>query len=185
MGLDIRLLEIHSAVMIVSDTNEIRNDHLLASNSAWIGYLINQAALRIRTMTVMALSPLGLTPPQLRALEAIAKEQPLSQTRLGELAHMDRSTIVHVVDHFEALGVASREADPADRRSHAVILTKKGEHVLADARMRALDVEDEFLADLDHPEREVLRALLQKLFEPSPCPEEKKSDPRTPPSHPR
>lgn len=132
-------------------------------------------------MTAVALGPLGLTPPQLRALEAIAMDQPLNQVRLGELVNMDRSTIVHVVDHFEALGAASREADPTDRRSHAVVLTKKGKDLLAEAQKRARDVEAEFLAPLSRPEREALHDLLHKLFDPSPCPEEKKREQRTPP----
>jgi DNA-binding MarR family transcriptional regulator len=185
MALDIRLPNIHSAYMIVSELNKIDSGILSRPQTGWTGYLLNQAAMRIRTMTVMALSPLGLTPPQLRALEAIQKEQPLSQTRLGELVNMDRSTIVHVVDHFEALGAASREADPSDRRSHAVVLTKKGIDLLGQAQIRARDVETEFLSPLSDPEREALHGLLHKLFDPSPCPEEKKSEPRTPPSKPR
>lgn len=171
--------------MIVSELNKNSNPVIMGSGDGWVGYLLNQAALQIRTMSVVALGPLGLTPPQLRALETIAAEQPLSQTRLGGLVHMDRSTIVHVVDHFESLGVASREADPADRRSHAVILTKKGERILTKARELACEAENEFLSPLSCPEREALRDLLHKLFDPSPCPEEKKSDPRTPPSKPR
>jgi DNA-binding MarR family transcriptional regulator len=170
--------------MIISTLNNIAHVASIDGQSAWVGYLLNQSALRIRTMTVMALSPLGLTPPQLRALEAIGQEQPLSQARLGERVNMDRSTIVHVVDHFEALGAASREADPSDRRSHAVVLTKKGEDLLADAQIRARDVEAAFLAPLSRPEREALHDLLHKLFDPSPCPEEKKREDSAPPSKP-
>ena len=171
--------------MIVSELNNNPDKVMTDSASSWVGYLLNQAALQIRTMSVLALSPIKLTPPQLRALEAIAAEQPLSQTSLGELVHMDRSTIVHVVDHFEALGAASREADPTDRRSHAVVLTKKGERLLADAQRRAREAQNEFLSPLSRPEREALREMLHKLFDPSPCPEEKKSEPRTPPPIPR
>lgn len=150
-----------------------------------MGYLLNQVSLQIRTMTALALGPIGLTPPQLRALAAIAAEQPLSQMRLGELVNMDRSTIVHVIDHFEALGAASRQPDPDDRRSHSLTLSRKGRRLLADARQRARDAEDEFLSPLSPTERETLRNLLQRLFEPAPCPEEKKNEPRTPPSKPR
>jgi DNA-binding MarR family transcriptional regulator len=171
--------------MIVSEINKNSKAAVIDSGHGWVGYLLNQAALHIRTMSVVALGPLGLTPPQLRALDMIAAEQPLSQTRLGELVHMDRSTIVHVVDHFEALGVASREADPTDRRSHAVMLTKQGERILAKAQELAREAENEFLSPLSRSEREALRDLLHKLFDPSPCPEEKKNEPRTPPSKPR
>jgi MarR family transcriptional regulator, lower aerobic nicotinate degradation pathway regulator len=184
-GLVNRQSIIYSLIMIVSAINKIEAALDKAEQSGWIGFLLNQAAMRIRTITVMALSPLGLTPPQLRALEAIEKEQPLSQTRLGELVNMDRSTIVHVVDHFEALGAASREADPSDRRSHAVVLTQKGQDLLVEAQRQARAVEEEFLSPLSRPEREALRDLLHKLFDPSPCPEEKKRESCTPPPHPR
>jgi DNA-binding MarR family transcriptional regulator len=170
--------------MIVSELNNNFHPSATVPENGWVGYLLNQAALHIRTMSVLALGPLQVTPPQLRALETIAAEQPLSQTRLGERVNMDRSTIVHVVDHFEALDLAARTPDPTDRRSHAVVLTKKGERVLAEARDRARAAEDEFLSPLSRGEREALRTILHKLFDPSPCPEEKKNEPRTPPSKP-
>lgn len=170
--------------MIISTINNVASRAAVDADVGWVGYLLNQAAMRIRTVTAAALGPLGLTPPQLRALEAIATEQPLSQVRLGELVNMDRSTIVHVVDNFEALGAASREVDPSDRRSHAIVLTKKGKDLLAEAQVRARDVEAEFLAPLSHPERETLHDLLHKLFDPTPCPEEKKREHRTPPPKP-
>jgi len=168
--------------MIISFLNQIDavDD---VSEQRWIGHQLNQAAARIRTMTAAALAPLGITPPQLRALEAISREQPLSQVRLGELVNMDRSTIVHIVDRFEALGAASREADPADRRSHAVILTPQGARLLAEARDRARDVEDHVLSPLSHDERAALAALLTRLFDPTPCPEEKAREPRPAPPH--
>ena len=171
--------------MMIDEVNNISTAPSAETESNWVGYLLNQAALKIRTLTAMTLSPLKITPPQLRALEAIAQEQPLSQTRLGELVNMDRSTIVHVVDHFEALGIASREIDRSDRRSHAVVLTEKGEHFLVEARRRAFDIECEFLTDLSHAEREILRTLLQRLFRPSPCPTEKKHEPGPTPSNSR
>lgn len=173
--------------MIISDINKTGEDHTdraAAAKTGWVGYLLNQAALQIRTMTAVELQPLGLTPPQLRALEAISEGQPLSQTRLGNLVHLDRSTIVHVVDHFEALGVAARMPDLTDRRSHAVVLTAKGEAVLAEARDRARKVEDAFLAPLSAAQREALGQALMQLFEPAPCPEEKKREPSPSPPKP-
>lgn len=159
--------------MTISAVNYVEGQACVAKDQ-WIGHLLNQAALRIRTMTAAALAPHDITPPQLRALEVIAREQPLSQVRLSELVGMDRSTIVHVVDLFEQLGVASREVDRTDRRSHAVMLTAKGERLLRDARGVARGVEDRFLVVLSPREREALGAMLAKLFEPTPCPEEKR-----------
>ena len=138
----------------------------------WAGYLLNQAATRIRTLTAAALQPLGLSPPMLRALEVVGAEQPLTQAQLGQRVHMDRTTVVHVVDRFEALGYARRSPDPADRRSYALTLTREGDTALARARHLAREAEEAALAALSSDERVQLIALLQKLHQPVSCPKE-------------
>ena len=170
--------------MIISELNNRPDNQSADLPGEWAGYLLNQAALRIRIMTSAALSPLGLTPPQLRALEVIAAHQPLSQTRLGDLTQLDRSTVVHVVDHFEQLGAATRGADPTDRRTHAVSLTKSGMALLAEARVAARAVERDFLAPLSSTQQAALRDALRQLFDPTPCPEEKERESSPPPSKP-
>jgi DNA-binding MarR family transcriptional regulator len=170
--------------MIISELNNRPDNQSSDLPGEWAGYLLNQAALRIRVMTSAALGPLGLTPPHLRALEVIAAHQPLSQTRLGDLTQLDRSTVVHVVDHFEQLGAATRGADPTDRRTHAVSLTKSGMALLAEARSAARTVERDFLAPLSRDQQAALRDALRQLFDPTPCPEEKERESSPPPPNP-
>lgn len=166
--------------MIVSEANH--SDKSVDLAQPWFGHLLNSAAFRVRVATAEALHSLGISPPQLRALEAIAASQPLNQSRLGEIVRMDRTTIVHLVDHLERLGAATREADPADRRSHAIVLTREGMKILTKGRARARAVEDELLTPLTRPERALLLSLLHQLHRPTSCPEEKKREPSTPPS---
>ena len=83
----------------------------------WTGYLLNHAAERIRGATVDILAPIGVTPPLIRVLEAIAVAPGLSQVRLGAMVHMDRTTIVHMIDRLEMLDAARRIPDRNDRRS--------------------------------------------------------------------
>jgi DNA-binding MarR family transcriptional regulator len=156
----------------VSPLSTCPDEPLAASEAPWIGYFLSQAATRIRTLTAAALEPLGLTPPMLRALEAIEAEQPLTQARLGLRVHMDRTTVVHVVDRFEALGYARRAPDPADRRSHALTLTAEGAAALDRARQLARGAEDTALAALSADERDQLVSLLRKIHQPTPYPEE-------------
>lgn len=167
--------------MIISAINNQPVADLDGAPESWVGYLLNQAALRIRVMTSAALSPFGLSPPQLRALEVISAHQPLSQTRLGELTQLDRSTVVHIIDHFEMLGAATRGADQSDRRAHAVVLTDSGRALLAQARAAARQVERDFLEPLSQVHQTALHEALVKLFDPEPCPEEKKRESSTPP----
>jgi DNA-binding MarR family transcriptional regulator len=140
----------------------------------WIGYLLNQTAFQIRTATAAALEHLGLTPPMLRALEVIARSHRLTQVQLGAEVQMNRTTIVHVVDRFEALGYARRTPDVTDRRSHALVLTPEGNVALGEARRLAREAEGDFLAPLSSRERTQLIHLLAKLHEPNPCQEEAK-----------
>lgn len=164
-------------MMIVSAANYSAHRSIGGLAGDWYGYLLNRAALQVRTATATALAPLGISPPQLRALEAIAAAQPLNQAVLGEMVQMDRTTIVHLVDHFERLGAACRKPDPTDRRSHAIALTDEGFRILRAGRARARAVERDFLGPLSPSERETLRLLLGKLFHPSSPIKERKREP--------
>lgn len=144
----------------------------VATGRPWLGYLLNQTAGRIRARTAAALAPLGITPPMLRALEAIGSAKGLTQVELGARTAMDRTTVVHVVDRFEALGYARRTRAKSDRRSHALLLTERGESALQEARRLAGEVEAALLTPLSPEERRTLFALLQAIHEPANCPED-------------
>lgn len=145
------------------------------ADAPWFGHLLNQIAGRIRSRTAAALDPLGLTPPMLRALEVIAADQPLTQVQLGARVSMDRTTIVHVVDRFEALGYARRTRSTADRRSHDLTLTGAGRTALDSARQLAREVEAAILVPLSAGERHTLLELLQAIHQPASCSEEDRS----------
>lgn len=148
------------------------NEPSAVVDQPWLGYLLNQTAARLRLATQDALRPLGLTPPMIRALEAIAADQLLTQVQLGARVGMDRTTIVHIVDRFETLGYARRSVSATDRRSHALVLTPKGETALGEARLLARGIEDAVLKPLSQSERQVLLTLLQTIHEPANCTEE-------------
>jgi MarR family transcriptional regulator, lower aerobic nicotinate degradation pathway regulator len=157
-------------------TKKLTSVPLLAPSGGdpWFGHLLNQSASRIRVQTAAAIEPLGITPPMLRALEAIGASEGVTQVQLGARTAMDRTTIVHVVDRFETLGYARRTRSAADRRSHALVLTERGEAALREARSLAREVEDIILSPLSLDERHMLLSLLQTIHQPSTCPEDRK-----------
>lgn len=152
--------------------SKLASDALENCAQPWLGYLLNQTAGHIKLRTANALEPLGITPPMLRALEAIGAGDGITQVQLGAQTSMDRTTIVHVVDRFETLGYARRTRSPADRRSHALKLTERGQSALRDASRLARKVEEEILAPLSAEERHTLIGLLQAIHEPANCPED-------------
>lgn len=143
-----------------------------AADQVWTGHLLGQAALQLRSATAAALVPLGLTPPMIRVLEAIANRPNQTQVRLGQAVTMDRTTMVHIIDRLEALDAARRMADPDDRRSHVITLTDSGRTRLDQAQQLARDVEDAVLAPLTAGERDQLNRLLLKIHHPRSCSEE-------------
>lgn len=137
-----------------------------ADRGAWTGFLLNSAAARFRRSTAMALAPLGLSPPMLRALETLEACGKISQSALGERMMMDRSSVVLLVDQLEALALVSRTRDQADRRNQLLELLPAAAAMLAQARIAARAVENDLLSPLTPAERDRLRELLAKILNP-------------------
>ncbi len=100
-----------------------------------------------------------LTPPQARALMEL--EQPCPMGSLADRLHCDPSNITGIADRLEARGLVSREADPADRRVKALVLTPDGQ--LARHELEQTVRGSPVKAGLSAAERGTLRELLAKV----------------------
>ena len=76
---------------------------------------------------------------------------------------LDPSGLVAVIDGLEDAGLLERRRHPADRRRHAIHLTRSGRRKLARAREVAMQREAALLDPLDHGDAEVLRELLLRV----------------------
>lgn len=86
--------------------------------------------------------------------------------RLGTLAAafgLDPSTITRQVQALEKAGLATRRADPADRRAFILQLTGDGLQVLNRTREYRRHRLDEILSDWSEGDREMLASLLTKF----------------------
>lgn len=126
-----------------------------------------RTAHRLRRASVIALTPLGLTPAQERMLRLVSRGD--TPWRMGELAHrmgiVPRSA-TGLVDALEAAGLVERAIDPANRRSILVTLTDHGRQVQRDMAQARSDAGEQLFAGLDHRERTVLADLLDKVAPP-------------------
>ncbi len=127
------------------------------------GYLMNWVANRSRRSFVEALAPLGLRPQQYGLLAIAASHPGVAQQRLAELAQIDPSSMVALLDELEAAGLAERRPYDEDRRKRAIHLTAHGERTLAQAREVAKQVGGDLLAPLTVAERAEFTRLLHKL----------------------
>jgi DNA-binding MarR family transcriptional regulator len=128
-----------------------------------LGFLLSWNGQRIARRFAENLEPLGLRPPHFGVMSLLAARPGETQQDLVERSMIDASTMVKVIDELEAVGLAERRVDPADRRRRAVHLTAKGRTTLERARAAAERTADEVFAPLDDGERETLRVLLRKL----------------------
>ena len=88
--------------------------------------------------------------------EGLRGNQATIATRLG----IDRTVMTYLVDDLERAGLVERRPDPADRRARQVVLTAKGECVLAASAAQLGDIERAVLGGLNADEAEVFRGLL-------------------------
>jgi DNA-binding MarR family transcriptional regulator len=89
----------------------------------------------------------------------------VSQKTLGETLNFDANNLVLLLNDVELDDRIRRERDPADRRRHVVVMTKKGEKDLERAEDLLETLEDDLLVGLDGEERATLRRLLSRALE--------------------
>ena len=103
----------------------------MAATAPDLGFLFNHAGHVVDTELTAKLAELGTTPREICVLgKALGAE--LTQSRLGELAGLDKTTMVVTMDRLEASGLAERRPSATDRRARIVAVTL--EEVAAAAR---------------------------------------------------
>jgi DNA-binding MarR family transcriptional regulator len=98
------------------------------------------------------------------ALVVVDANPGLKQNELARAIHLDRSTVVAVVDKLERRKLVERRAAPSDRRSNALWLTTTGAALLKQLRRRVAAHEKRLVRHLSAAERNLLVVLLNKIF---------------------
>jgi DNA-binding MarR family transcriptional regulator len=89
------------------------------------GYMLRLAHTRAHAIADEEF-PDGPHPKEYSVLTALATTGPVSQQRLAERLHVNRTVMVAVTDALERRGLVERQRDPADRRSYALHVTAAG-----------------------------------------------------------
>lgn len=127
-----------------------------------MGFLLNRSAQKIREIAEEALRPFGITGKHLGILTVIQERGALPQQEIGKCMHVDRSTMVQLIDDLEKSKLVERKDNPEDRRAHSLVLTAKGRETLPKAMQLALQAEKEFLQGLvPKDQKELVRILKQ------------------------
>jgi DNA-binding MarR family transcriptional regulator len=125
-----------------------------------LGYrlrLAQQAVFRDYASSVGEVSP-----GRVGILLLVEANPGVTQSRLARAVHLDRSTMVGVIDKLEERALIERRRGE-DRRTNGLWLTRAGRALLARMKERIEQHERRFAARLTPAERGQLIALLEKL----------------------
>ena len=123
-------------------------------------FVLCNLGMHAKRLFARSLEPLGLRPNHVLVLNHLRAFEGASQRELVEGVAIDPSSMVALLDEFEARGLAQRRPNPQDRRAYAIHLTDEGRATLDAALALSREVEATLLARLDAGERAQLRALL-------------------------
>ena len=126
-------------------------------------FLLAQIGAHAALRFAERLERLQLQPQHAGALRVLSAGEGLTQRELAERLGMFPSRAVALVDDLEERGLVSREEDPDDRRSYALLLTDKGRRMLSDIGRVAREHQEALLAALDERERAQLADLLSRI----------------------
>ena len=128
-----------------------------------IGFLLSSLGAHSAMRFAQRIEPLGLTPPHVGLLRAIAMDPGRSQQSIADEFGMPPSRVVGFVDDLEAGGLVERRRDDRDRRVNGLFLTQAGGTALRRLAELGEEVEEALLGSLDVADRRRLRELLERL----------------------
>lgn len=127
-----------------------------------IGFLLRVTMQRHTSIFMSQMTP-RLTQTQFAALAKLLEVGACSQNQLGRLIYLDAATIKGVVDRLKVRKLITTQADPADRRRRAIMLTRHGRAITQAAIALASRITADTLVPLSEKERQTIVRLLKKL----------------------
>lgn len=132
-----------------------------AATRVWL--VLWKATHAIEQNAMRSVSALGLGHSDFAVLEVLLHKGPQPVNVIGKKVLLTSGSITAAVDRLESRKLLQRRADPKDRRSRIVQLTKRGRHLIERAfQKHAIDME-ETMAVLRPGERVELVRLLKKV----------------------
>lgn len=135
----------------------------LGALEGFVGFHLRVAQIQVFRDFERALADQGVTPASFSVLEVLRANPGTTQTRLAHAVHLDRSSVVPLLDKLEQRGLLQRRASTTDRRNNHIVLTEAGLALLQSAMARVREHEQRMTARLGAAEKKSLVALLGKV----------------------
>ncbi|MGO4683680.1 MarR family winged helix-turn-helix transcriptional regulator [Hyphomicrobium sp. 2TAF46] len=123
---------------------------------------LRKAERRVTSVYDEALKPAGVNIAQFSLMRTIEREAPVSLSKIGRLAELDRSTVGRNVKVLERMGFV-KTLHGEDQREAAVVLTARGRKVLVDGAKLWDEAQTTIEKKLGVVATRHLRTLLQTL----------------------
>ena len=128
-----------------------------------LGYFVRRLQVWVFQDFIRRLSSLDISPAQFSVLVVISANRGLSQAELAATLSIERARLVRVLHLLERRGLTRRLRAPADRRRHALRLTRAGQTVLARAKALAAQHETALKQKLGPARYQLLLATLREV----------------------
>jgi DNA-binding MarR family transcriptional regulator len=128
-----------------------------------VGFLVARLYMPMRTDFTAALAPIGIEPPHVGILTALAATGPITQSELARIFAVSGAHMVQLVDELEQRGLVERRRLETDRRAQVLHLLPGAKDRLADALPLADRVVADRFAELTPAQSERLLTLLRRL----------------------
>lgn len=129
-----------------------------------IGYQLRLAQIAIFRDFATTLGELDVTPGMFGVLVIIEANPGLKQTELAKATHLDRSTVVSVIDNLERRALVERRTAALDRRSNSLHLTVDGKALLKKLKKLVAEHEQRLNENFSDAEQATLIRLLRKIL---------------------
>ena len=131
----------------------------------YLGHLLNRAAHEVGQQADAGLELLGVRVKHYMILLLLTQVgAALPQKEIGERLHIDRNTMVSLIDELETRQLVDRVRDPHDRRAYAISVTPQGCAIAAQAGRVLEETDARFAQALTAEEWQQLVGLLSKLL---------------------
>lgn len=134
----------------------------LGALASLIGFRLRMAQVAVYE-DFLSDAPRGLTPGPAAILILVDANSDMTQQRLCEVVHLDKSTFAIMLNRLEARGLLRRIRSNVDRRQKTLRLTTKGAATLRAILAHVKRHEQRVFANLSAAERQSLVALLKKI----------------------
>ena len=124
---------------------------------------LHSAAVRMLRMVRREDREAGISGPRLSALSVLVFAGPQSLAALAAAEQVSAPTMSRIVDGLARAGLATREADPGNRRRVVIAATQTGRALLEAGRERRVRALEERLARLADSERRALARAAEIL----------------------